>query len=40
MKANQNFIKLQDELAGMSGFKEAAFFEAPKDDKAVPKVKF
>ncbi|OPY86475.1 MAG: LemA family protein [Smithella sp. PtaU1.Bin162] len=73
LKSNQNFMKLQDELAGtenriaverkryndavqiyneairsfpanflagMYGFKEAAFFEAPKDAKAVPKVKF
>ena len=73
LKSNQNFMKLQDELAGtenriaverkryndavqiyneairsfpanflagMYGFKEAAFFEAPKDAKAAPKVKF
>jgi LemA protein len=73
LKSNQNFLKLQDELAGtenriavermrynesvkvyneairsfpanflagMYGFKEAAFFEAPKDAKAAPKVKF
>lgn len=73
LKSNQNFMKLQDELAGtenriavermryneavkvyneairsfpsnmlagMYGFKEAAFFEAPKEAKAVPKVKF
>ena len=73
LKSNQNFMKLQDELAGtenrialermrynesvkvyneairsfpanflagMYGFKEAAFFEAPKDAKATPKVKF
>lgn len=73
LKSNQNFMKLQDELAGtenriavermryneavkvyneairsfpsnmlagMYGFKEAAFFEAPKEAKAAPKVKF
>jgi LemA protein len=73
LKSNQNFMKLQDELAGtenriavermryndavkiyneairtfpanfvagMFGFKEAAFFEAPKEAKAAPKVKF
>ena len=73
LKSNQNFMKLQDELAGtenriavermrynetvkiyneairsfpanflagMYGFKEAAFFEAPKDAKVAPKVKF
>jgi len=73
LKSNQNFLKLQDELAGtenriavermryndavkiynqairtfpanlvagMFGFKEAAFFEAPKDAKATPQVKF
>jgi len=73
LKSNQNFLKLQDELAGtenriavermrynetvkvyneairtfpsnfvasMFGFKEAAFFEAPKEAKAAPKVKF
>jgi LemA protein len=73
LKSNQNFMKLQDELAGtenriavermryneavkvyneairsfpanflagMYGFKEAVFFEAPKDAKAAPKVKF
>ncbi|MCK7489082.1 MAG: LemA family protein [Anaerotruncus sp.] len=73
LKSNQNFMKLQDELAGtenriavermryndavkiynqairtfpanliagMFGFKEAAFFEAPKDAKATPQVKF
>jgi LemA protein len=73
LKANQNFLKLQDELAGtenrisvermryneavkiynqairtfpanliagMFGFKEAAFFEAPKEAKAAPQVKF
>jgi len=73
LKSNQNFMKLQDELAGtenriavermrynesvkvyneairsfpanflagMYGFREAAFFEAPKDAKAAPKVKF
>lgn len=73
LKSNQNFMKLQDELAGtenriavermrynetvkvyneairsfpanflagMYGFKEAAFFEAPKDAKTAPKVKF
>ena len=27
-------------LAGMYGFKEGAFFEAPKEAQAVPKVKF
>ncbi len=73
LKANQNFLKLQDELAGtenriavermryndevkiynqairtfpanliasMFNFKEATFFEAPKEAKAAPKVKF
>jgi LemA protein len=73
LKSNQNFMKLQDELAGtenriavermryndavkiynqairtfpanfvagMFGFKEATFFEAPKEAKAAPKVKF
>lgn len=73
LKSNQNFMRLQDELAGtenriavermryneavkvynqaiksfpanilagMYGFKEAAFFEAPKEAKAAPKVKF
>jgi LemA protein len=73
LKSNQNFMKLQDELAGtenriavermryneavkvyneairsfpanflasMYGFKDAAFFEAPKDAKVAPKVKF
>ena len=73
LKSNQNFMKLQDELAGtenriavermryneavkiyneairsfpsnmlagMYGFKEAAFFEAPKEAKMAPKVKF
>lgn len=73
LKSNQNFLKLQDELAGtenrisvermrynetvkiyneavrsfpanilagMYGFKEAAFFEAPKDAKVAPKIKF
>ena len=73
LKSNQNFMKLQDELAGtenriavermryneavkiynqairvfpanfvagMFGFKEAAFFEVPKEAKAAPKVKF
>ncbi|MCG6537860.1 MAG: LemA family protein, partial [Syntrophales bacterium LBB04] len=73
LKPNQNFRKLQDELAGtenriavermryndavkiyneairsfpsnmlasMYGFKEAAFFESPKDAKTAPKVKF
>jgi LemA protein len=73
LKSNQNFMKLQDELAGtenriavermryneavkiyneairsfpanmlasMYGFKEAAFFEAPKEAKAAVKVKF
>ncbi|NTW77948.1 MAG: CBS domain-containing protein, partial [Syntrophaceae bacterium] len=73
LKSNQNFMHLQDELAGtenriavermrynetvkvyneairsfpsnilagMYGFKEAAFFEAPKEAKAAPKVKF
>ena len=73
LKSNQNFLKLQDELAGtenriavermryndavkifnqairtfpanivagMFGFKEAAFFEAPKEAKAAPQVKF
>ncbi len=73
LKSNQNFMKLQDELAGTEnriavermryndavkiynqeirtfpaniiagifGFKEAAFFEAPKEAKAAPQVKF
>ncbi len=73
LKANQNFLKLQDELAGTEnriatermrynqkveaynkaiamvpgsivaerrGFKEEAFFEAPKEAKALPQVKF
>lgn len=73
LKSNQNFMKLQDELAGtenriavermryneavkiyneairsfpanilagMYGFKDAAFFEAPKDAKVTPQVKF
>ena len=73
LKSNQNFLKLQDELAGTEnriavermryneavkiynqeirtfpaniiagifGFKEATFFEAPKEAKAAPKVKF
>jgi LemA protein len=73
LKSNQNFMKLQDELAGtenriavermryneavkvyneairsfpanilagMYGFKEAAFFESPKEAKTAPKVKF
>lgn len=73
LKANQNFLKLQDELAGtenriavermryneevkiynqairtfpgnlvagLFGFKEAAFFEAPKEAQAAPSVKF
>ncbi len=73
LKSNQNFIRLQDELAGTEnriavermryneavkvyngavrsfpsnilagiyGFKEAAFFEAPKDARTAPKVKF
>jgi len=73
LKSNQNFMKLQDELAGtenrisvermrynetvkmynqairvfpanfvagMFGFKEAAFFEVPKEAKAAPQVKF
>jgi len=73
LKSNQNFMKLQDELAGtenriavermryneavkvynetirsfpanllagMYGFKEGAFFEAPKEAQAAPKVKF
>jgi LemA protein len=73
LKSNQNFLKLQDELAGtenriavermryneavkiynqairtfpanlvasMFGFKEAAFFEAPKEAQATPQVKF
>jgi LemA protein len=74
LKSNQNFMHLQDELAGTENriavermryneavkvyneaiktfpanivasmfdkFKEAAFFEAPKDAKAAPKVKF
>ena len=73
LKSNQNFMHLQDELAGtenriavermryneavkiynqtiksfpanllagMFGFKEAAFFDAPKEAKTVPKVQF
>lgn len=73
LKSNQNFLRLQDELAGtenriavermryneavkvyngmirsfpsnilagMYGFKEAAFFESPKEAKTAPKVKF
>jgi len=73
LKSNQNFLQLQDELAGtenriavermryndavkiynqairtfpanfvagMFGFKEAAFFEVPKEAQAVPQVKF
>jgi LemA protein len=73
LKSNQNFLHLQDELAGtenriavermryneavkiynqtiksfpanliagMFGFKEATFFEAPKEAKAAPKVQF
>jgi LemA protein len=73
LKSNQNFMHLQDELAGtenriavermryneavkvynqairsfpanilagMYGFKEAAFFEAPKEAKTAPKVNF
>ena len=73
LKSNQNFLQLQDELAGtenriavermryndavkiynqavrtfpanivagMFGFKEAAFFEAPKEAQAPPQVKF
>jgi len=73
LKSNQNFLKLQDELAGtenriavermrynetvkvyneairsfpanmlagMYGFKEAAFFDAPKEAKETVKVKF
>ncbi len=73
LKSNQNFMALQDELAGtenriavermryneavkiynqaiksfpanllagMFGFKDAAFFEAPKEAKEAPKVKF
>ncbi|HUN53539.1 MAG TPA: LemA family protein [Smithella sp.] len=73
LKSNQNFMSLQDELAGtenriaiermrynqavqiynqaiksfpanmlagMYGFKDAAFFEAPKEAKEAPKVKF
>ncbi|MDD4356701.1 MAG: LemA family protein [Smithellaceae bacterium] len=73
LKSNQNFLKLQDELAGTEnriavermryndavklynqeirtfpaniiagifGFKEAAFFEAPKEAQATPQVKF
>ncbi len=73
LKANQNFLHLQDELAGTEnriatermrynqkveaynkaiamvpgsivaerrGFKEEAFFEAPKEAKELPKVKF
>jgi LemA protein len=27
-------------IAGMFNFKEAAFFEAPKEAKAAPQVKF
>ena len=73
LKANQNFIALQEELtstenriayarqyyndsvaklntqiqvfptlviAGMFGFKEEPFFEAPSEEKAAPTVKF
>ncbi|PKN71291.1 MAG: LemA family protein [Deltaproteobacteria bacterium HGW-Deltaproteobacteria-12] len=73
LKSNQNFMKLQDELAGtenriavermryneavkiyneairsfpanilagMYGFKDEAFFEAPKEARATPQVKF
>lgn len=73
LKSNQNFLHLQDELAGtenriavermryneavkiynqtiksfpanliagMFGFKEAAFFDAPKEAKEAPKVQF
>ncbi len=73
LKANQNFLHLQDELAGtenriavermryneavkvynqtiksfpanliagMFGFKEGAFFDAPKEAKTAPKVQF
>jgi LemA protein len=73
LKSNQNFMKLQDELAGtenriavermryndsvkiynqairsfpgniiagMFNFKEAAFFEAPKEARATPQVNF
>ena len=73
MKSNQNFLHLQDELAGtenriavermryneavkifnqtiksfpanllagMFGFREAAFFDAPKEAKTAPKVQF
>jgi LemA protein len=73
LKSNQNFMALQDELAGtenriavermryneavkiynqaiksfpanmiagMFGYKDAAFFEAPKEAKEAPKVKF
>lgn len=73
LKSNQNFLRLQDELAGtenriavermryneavkvyngmirsfpsnilagMYGFKEAAFFESPKEAKTAPKIKF
>ncbi len=73
LKANQNFLHLQDELAGtenriavermryneavkvynqtiksfpanllagMFGFREAAFFDAPKEAKTAPKVQF
>lgn len=73
LKANQNFLHLQDELAGtenriavermryneavkiynqtiksfpanliagMFGFKEAAFFDAPKEAQTAPKVQF
>ena len=73
LKANQNFLHLQDELAGtenriavermryneavkaynqaiksfpanllagMFGFKDAAFFDAPKEAKQAPKVQF
>jgi len=73
LKSNQNFMRLQDELAGtenriavermryneavktynqaiksfpanllagMFGFKEGAFFDAPKEAKTAPKVQF
>jgi LemA protein len=73
LKSNQNFLHLQDELAGtenriavermryneavkifnqtiksfpanllagMFGFREAAFFDAPKEAKTAPKVQF
>jgi len=73
LKSNQNFLHLQDELAGtenriavermryneavkiynqtiksfpanliagMFGFKEAAFFDAPREAKTAPKVQF